>query len=122
MNREQAKKLLPFVQAYAEGKQLQCMAPGGWIDYNDPAFLFPPESYRIKPEPVVFESWHTLYPCRSHGKNTLHIGGNYNTRKSAEDWATNHRTLQIHPEEAYILHLTITDGVPHAKFIPYSPK
>jgi len=51
MNREEAKKLLPIIQAYAEGKQLQIQYKSEWKDVDDPSFTSPPGCYRIKPEP-----------------------------------------------------------------------
>lgn len=52
MNRNQAKKLLPIIQAYAEGKVIQVKQPiVGWKDNNEPLFNGDTSSYRIKPEP-----------------------------------------------------------------------
>lgn len=55
MNRQQAKELLPIIQAFAEGKTIQYsygdadwidISPDGAIDFSDY-----PSNYRIKPEP-----------------------------------------------------------------------
>lgn len=54
MNREQAKELLPIIQAFAEGKTVQTINENGeWITYSCINFEFnsSPKSYRIKPEP-----------------------------------------------------------------------
>lgn len=54
MNREQAKKLLPIIQAFAEGKEVQTIDKNGeWINCSCINFEFnsSPNSYRIKPEP-----------------------------------------------------------------------
>ena len=55
MTREQAKELLPIIQAFAEGKHIQwrnhCK---NWIDIDERDGLnteFPLSIYRIKPEP-----------------------------------------------------------------------
>lgn len=55
MTREEAKELLPIIQAYAEGKDIQwrnhCK---NWIDIDERDGLiteFPLSDYRIKPEP-----------------------------------------------------------------------
>jgi hypothetical protein len=50
MNREQAKVLLPIIQAFSEGKTIQLLGREGWTDlYND--FIFDISyHYRIKPE------------------------------------------------------------------------
>ena len=51
MTREQAKELLPIIQAFAEGKTIQYLDKiDGWRDYNDPSFCGNLK-YRIKPEP-----------------------------------------------------------------------
>lgn len=56
MNREQAKELLPIIQAFADGKTIQVKASDGlWYgregencEFN---FNADPQMYRIKPEP-----------------------------------------------------------------------
>ena len=53
MNRNQAKELLPIIQAYAEGKAIESRCIKGdkslWDDDEDPGFNDDLE-YRIKPE------------------------------------------------------------------------
>ena len=53
MNRNQAKALLPIIQAYAEGKAIESRCIKGdkslWYDDEDPSFDNDLE-YRIKPE------------------------------------------------------------------------
>lgn len=53
MNRQEAKQLLPIIQAYAEGKTIQIKAIDGiWYDDEDMVkFDSNPQNYRIKPEP-----------------------------------------------------------------------
>ena len=51
MTREEAKELLPIIQAYAEGKTIQFLDGGKWLDLCESDFYEPPERYRIKPEP-----------------------------------------------------------------------
>ena len=54
MDRNQAKELLPIIQAYAEGKVIESRCIKGekslWYDDKDPSFDDDFE-YRIKPEP-----------------------------------------------------------------------
>ena len=54
MDRNQAKELLPIIQAYAEGKVIESRCIKGdkslWYDDEDPSFDDEFE-YRIKPEP-----------------------------------------------------------------------
>ena len=50
MTREEAKEMLPIIQAFVEGKTIQLFTNGIWEDAKNPTF----ESgvmYRIKPEP-----------------------------------------------------------------------
>jgi hypothetical protein len=56
MNREQAKKMLPIIQAFAEDKTVQFKwSNGAWIDFEkgdeiDPMVLMEkPQNYRVKP-------------------------------------------------------------------------
>lgn len=58
MDREQAKELLPIIQAFAEGKIIQSRRINGmWIDLemktalNIISLIDEPQKYRIKPEP-----------------------------------------------------------------------
>ena len=50
MDRNQAKRLLPIIQAFAEGKEIQETDGYEWHDLNDPDFMSNSNSYRIKPE------------------------------------------------------------------------
>ena len=55
MTREEIKELLPIMQAWAEGKDIQIrnITDDGWDDINDDrmSFCAKAEAYRIKPEP-----------------------------------------------------------------------
>ena len=55
MNRQQAKELLPIIQAFAEGKQIEKRDVGSfnceWKETKLPAFNPAVFDYRIKPEP-----------------------------------------------------------------------
>lgn len=51
MTRENAKALLPIIQAYAEGKVIQTINTyGKWIDNYEPLFNCDYSMYQIKPE------------------------------------------------------------------------
>ena len=50
MNRERAKELLPIIQAYAEGKDVQIKLDNGWMTLKSTSF-YDDSEYRIKPEP-----------------------------------------------------------------------
>ena len=52
MTREEAKELLPIIQAYAEGEKIEMLDfKGRWVKMTNPDFTLSPENYRIKPEP-----------------------------------------------------------------------
>lgn len=51
MTREEAKKLLPIIQAFTEGKAVEYLNDEkGWIECSNPHFWEDPKHYRIKPE------------------------------------------------------------------------
>lgn len=53
MNREQAKELLPIIQAFAEGKTILVQEDIDWRYLgNESDFNLNPQRYRIKPEPM----------------------------------------------------------------------
>ncbi len=51
MDRNQAKRLLPIIQAFAEGKEIQETDGYEWHDLDDLDFMANSNSYRIKPNP-----------------------------------------------------------------------
>lgn len=68
MTREEAKKLLPFIQAFSEGKTIQSRCITGetslWWDDNNPTFEVDDFDYRIKPEPK-YRPFRTVKECLS---------------------------------------------------------
>jgi hypothetical protein len=54
MNAQNAHEYLPLVQALANGKMIQALG-GEWFDIDDVNFNWPPDEYRIKPEPRTFK-------------------------------------------------------------------
>lgn len=82
MTREQAKKLLPFIQAFVDGIAIQSRIHGGaWKDAISPVFSLKIE-YRIKPEQKVkyfiYDSdlnfRETMYGVGAHVKVTFENG------------------------------------------------
>lgn len=52
MDRQQAKELLPVIQAFAEGRPIEFKdSYGKWVVGETLAFNWPLKNYRIKPEP-----------------------------------------------------------------------
>ena len=51
MTREEARKLLPIIEAYSKGKTIQIWDDSKWVNLDVAAFGASPDKYRIKPEP-----------------------------------------------------------------------
>lgn len=73
MTRKEAKELLPIIQAWAEGKNIQFLSDGEWHDINQADFTCYPDKYRIKPEPKyrpfrnVEECWQEMQKHQPFG-------------------------------------------------------
>lgn len=50
MTREEAKKLMPVIQAFADGKDVETKTGSGWMVIENMSFAGDPDGYRIKPE------------------------------------------------------------------------
>ena len=62
MTREEAKEILPIIQAWAEGKNIQNLSNGEWNDINQSDFTCYPDKYRIKPE-LEYRPFKTQEEC-----------------------------------------------------------
>lgn len=53
MTREEAKELLPIIQAYSEGKTIEVynLPDNTWYELDDPSFDGDTDLYRVAPEP-----------------------------------------------------------------------
>jgi len=71
MDRERCKELLPVLQAFAEGKTIQCRGMGlDWAAVSTNP-TWEADEYRIKPEPRefwLFEPWKNSNPCCHQGE------------------------------------------------------
>lgn len=74
MNRQQAKELLPIIQAFAEGKTILVQDDIDWCYLgNESDFNLNPQRYRIKPEPKyrpfkdAEESWQEMQKHQPFG-------------------------------------------------------
>ena len=87
MTREEAKKLIPIIQAYAEGGTIQYLDRDyNWKDFDDPSF-FGDANFRIKPESKYRpfrnkeECWNEMLKHQPFGyivnehNNIAHING-----------------------------------------------
>lgn len=88
MNREQAKQLLPIIQAYAEGKAVQArysQLHDAWTTQDE---ILPPHhcEYRIKPEPTL-RAWTTYSAPRVFAARNK-VSGHYMLIDHGKDWHT----------------------------------
>jgi hypothetical protein len=77
MNKQNAHQYLPLVQALSEGKTIQRSISDQWIDGENFDFSFPPESYRIKPEPREWTGKiiDTRWSCKGVGEFSICFRG-----------------------------------------------
>lgn len=74
MDRQQAKELLPVIQAFAEGRPIEFKdSYGKWVVGETLAFNWPLKNYRIKPEPKyrpfinTEECWQEMFKHQPFG-------------------------------------------------------
>lgn len=87
MTREEAKELLPIIQAFAEGKQIQDKIEGvtGWVDTDEINFEYEGQKikHRIKPEPKYRpfksqeECWNEMHKHSDFGWIKGNVTGEY---------------------------------------------
>ena len=120
MNRKQANKLLPIIQAYAEGKAIESRCIKGdkslWYDDKDPSFDDDFE-YRIKPEPKyrsfknAEECWQEMQKHQPFG--WVKVQGQYRTIIRVADGV-----LQLDKADKILYfddglrYLSFADGIP----------
>ena len=91
MTREEAKEMLPIIQAWADGKTIQVKEKGRWVELCIDDFTRSPDRYRIKPESqyrpfkTQEECWNEMlkhqpfgWIVRSSDNEYLHIGRIHN--------------------------------------------
>ena len=119
MTREDAKELLPIIQAFAEGEDIQIATAGEWKDVDESwAILFtePPHCYRIKPKQKYRpfksqeECWQEMHKHPDFGWVT---DGYYKSTISvkSDSIVVTISSLESDFGKAYI-HFTFADGTP----------
>ena len=88
MNKENAHLYLPLIQALAEGKTIQFNHGEGfgWVDRERVQFDFPPENYRIKPEPIKEEFYYVRHKTSSNNPQNEHVMYGYNNLQTAKQY------------------------------------
>uniref|UniRef100_UPI004029B0C6 hypothetical protein n=1 Tax=Prevotella sp. TaxID=59823 RepID=UPI004029B0C6 len=87
MTREEAKEMLPIIQAFAEGKEIEFRSKGfdeEWKKVNEiPGLSYSSFDYRVKPEPKyrpfknVDECWQEMLKHQPFGWIKSKTGGHY---------------------------------------------
>ena len=118
MTREEAKELLPIIQAFAEGKTIQYRHKGRstWYDLDSGQFNCDMYYYRIKPEPkyrpfkTKEECWQEMHKHPDFGWVT---DGYYKSTISvkSDSIVVTISSLEYDFGKAYI-HFTFADGTP----------
>ena len=125
MTREQAKELLPIMQAYSEGKTIQIKKEGDWLEVGENTEVYfseSPSDYRIKPEPKyrpfhnVEECWNEMLKHQPFGwlkakesKSVALIGNVCQDKEVLIIWALNHETNYA---SEIFNNYVFTDGTP----------
>ena len=110
MTREEAKELLPIIQAWAQGKNIQFLSDGEWHDINQADFTCYPDKYRIKPEPK-YRPFKTKEECWNEMLKHQPFGW-----VKGKDWQyTQILTMSVREEENFnywFKNFTFPDGKP----------
>ena len=73
MTREETKQLLPIIQAFAEGKEIECREEDKWYKVLEICNEMNPQDYRIKPEPK-YRPFANAEECWKEMQNHLPFG------------------------------------------------
>ena len=92
MTREEAKNLLPIIQAFAEGKVIEIFDDEiGWVKKENPKFNLNPDFYRIKEEPKYRpfksqeECWNEMHKHPDFGWGLNNFGEYVNLSRISND-------------------------------------
>ena len=131
MTREEAKEMLPIIQAFAEGKEIEFRSKGfdeEWKKVNEiPGLSYSSFDYRVKPEPKyrpfknADECWHEMLKHEPFGwvviiENNLSI--KYNIQALVQDGVKSTAVLtddlmsEKFPFEGVLQKFTFVDGTP----------
>ena len=131
MTREQAKELLPIIQAYAEGEKIEMLDfKGRWVKMTNPDFTLSPENYRIKPEPkyrpfkTKEECWNEMLNHQPFGWVLSKVTGSYGSigsiiqrNNNIEITFSTNEGEQFSTEHLFNNH-TFADGTPFGSKLP----
>ena len=121
MTKEEAKELLPIIQAWADGKNIQFLSDGEWHDINQADFTCYPDKYRIKPEPKYRpfksqeECWQEMLKHQPFGVVKDKHFANYQTHRAftfLTNEGCNFRGYEDMTFETSFKNLLFADGTP----------
>ena len=128
MTREEAKELLPIIQAWAKGKEIQFKACSGkWIDVEENeglSFVYSSSDYRIKPEPkyrpfkTKEECWQEMHKHPDFGWVKGNVTGEYKQVICISGYKTElifnvfYGSPAYHSSKMMFSSYTFTDGTP----------
>lgn len=105
MTREEAKELLPVIQAFANGNTIEFLnARNMWEELEDVLFCKEPKYYRIKPEPkyrpfkTKEECWNEMLKHQPFGWIKSNISDNLYPIKSISDGISYNKTFAYYNE------------------------
>ena len=77
MTRDEAKEAAKVMEAYANGKKIQCngnhLGNGEWVTTDNPSFNWDKYAYRIKPQPK-YRPFKSQEECRNEMHKHLDFG------------------------------------------------
>ena len=127
MTREEAQELLPVIQAYAEGKTVECKCKGSrfdsWVEANCPSWSVNIK-YRIKPEPkyrpfnTKEECWEEMHKHPDFGWVQVNVTCEYEQIVRIFDYCKTELSFNIansdddYTSEMMLNSYTFTDGTP----------
>ena len=108
MKRTSAKELLPIIQAYADGKQIQFFKGDKWVDMEYPNFSEEPCLYRIKSEPK-YRPFKSVEECWKEMKNHYPFG--WLKSKTSLEYRINNISKYMNFDDYFNVY-TFADGFP----------
>ena len=117
MTREESKALLPIIQAYSEGNEVEYFSDNGWIELKDPMFDDNVDCYRIKKEPTYNpfkngdECWNEMLKHQPFGW-LEHKSGDYKAFINSVNFADVNINDYYYTYEHAFDNFTFIDGTP----------
>ena len=129
MTREEAKKKLPIIQAYAEGKEIEMFIRDRWETAESPGFTMEAKNYRIKSEPkyrpfkTKEECWNEMLKHQPFGWLISKATGSYDNIGSINQYNNVEITFSTNEDDSFSTeylfnNYTFADGNPFGSKLP----